>query len=737
MRTDGIWYVILFLFALSSYAHVPDIFGFSLFQGRDIRRALDILDGRWVWYGPELTGGGHTPGPFYYWLLALPLYFFRTWQSALWLDIGLACSAAVLLGFVGRELGSRFSGLVLYLLFLNSAVLTSMIADFWNPSYLFFFQALITYWILKASQRKTYQIAAATLLGLSIQIHMIQMVYLVAWLLSIILSVGTRKEKSVTISTVVLFTFLPFLPYCLWLLLDTSHSSTYDHSFSGGVTTLVYPIKNLFQNTSQTWSLFRENIELFFSQVLTREIFLPLIGVIWVVGIYRSHKGESVPIPKQMFLWFTLLSSIIAALPVAQNLGFIRYTGPMILSTYILSAPLIAWFAKRSPILMICGLLISIGLKEWNLRGGVVVASICTLAVEYLLVSIFPIGFRMRLVTCLLAFPLLFSFHDYAKTNNIQKEDVDLSTNSRIHLIETIIERTGWDFKTFREHSYVSGIHGEVEYEVIYNQIFQKKKQEHKVATDFHGVLIFNRLATPFLEKKEGSLIPNWNRVRTEVPEEIFYAGVKNELSCVRTETVDKYDICIYKFLISEEGHTWNNLGYAYTFHQPPLVPILEPQGVQRLESGEWIFYKNQCSSFEPACSIYFVVKPVKERFVEVTVLGDPLAMPNASINFAWYLTLRNLKLESHCEGKGHEYNRIASKMGIHDKRYGSLDHAGFLAPFRTQVHLNCSSPKLLAIVSNDRGSSASTFGLFKRDHHFRIEWRAAGTQGKPIASER
>src|SRR5262245_26751402 len=65
-----------------------------VFQVRDLARAQDILNGRPIFFGPELTGGGHLPGAFYYYLLALPLSFSLGWKGS-WLLLVLCHSISV------------------------------------------------------------------------------------------------------------------------------------------------------------------------------------------------------------------------------------------------------------------------------------------------------------------------------------------------------------------------------------------------------------------------------------------------------------------------------------------------------------------------------------------------------------------------------------------------------------------------------------------------------------------
>src|SRR4051812_7452942 len=74
-QLENIWV----FFALAGYfilcVNSLRIFSFiipSVFQARDLDRASLLTHGQFIFFGPEVTGGGNLPGPFYYVLLAIP-----------------------------------------------------------------------------------------------------------------------------------------------------------------------------------------------------------------------------------------------------------------------------------------------------------------------------------------------------------------------------------------------------------------------------------------------------------------------------------------------------------------------------------------------------------------------------------------------------------------------------------------------------------------------------------------
>ena len=97
--------------------------GPSIYQARDIYRSYDILNGHFTWFGSELSGGGNTPGPAYYWLMAAPLWVTGSWHSLYLYSYLLAALALVLLWYFLKNNFSERAGFFFVFLFLNSSLL--------------------------------------------------------------------------------------------------------------------------------------------------------------------------------------------------------------------------------------------------------------------------------------------------------------------------------------------------------------------------------------------------------------------------------------------------------------------------------------------------------------------------------------------------------------------------------------------------------------------------------------
>ena len=65
----------------SNVAEVLSNEGWDVTEAESAERALDLLRGHMIFFGPEALGGGHLPGSFYYFLLALPMALGFGWVA--------------------------------------------------------------------------------------------------------------------------------------------------------------------------------------------------------------------------------------------------------------------------------------------------------------------------------------------------------------------------------------------------------------------------------------------------------------------------------------------------------------------------------------------------------------------------------------------------------------------------------------------------------------------------------
>src|SRR6185312_10215696 len=103
---DVLQFILVCAAAYVYFAAWNDRGEFNIFQERDLARAQQWVAGKPIFFGPELSGGGHLPGPFYYALLYLPLALGWGWQGAQNLMVALtALGAGSFWFFLRRNFG--------------------------------------------------------------------------------------------------------------------------------------------------------------------------------------------------------------------------------------------------------------------------------------------------------------------------------------------------------------------------------------------------------------------------------------------------------------------------------------------------------------------------------------------------------------------------------------------------------------------------------------------------------
>ena len=150
---------------------------FYMFQSRDLARGLALSQGQWIFFGPELTGGGNLPGPLYYILLALCQKVDPSWVFA-WKTMIALSLTAIGLGwfFLRRGLSEDIADVWLGLSVLSLPLLYNL-QFFLNSSFspvfvlLSIFLACEAYVAKDPRSRKWLFASSCFSVGLAIQFH--------------------------------------------------------------------------------------------------------------------------------------------------------------------------------------------------------------------------------------------------------------------------------------------------------------------------------------------------------------------------------------------------------------------------------------------------------------------------------------------------------------------------------------------------------------------------------------
>lgn len=688
----GVEAFLLFALAFCYFSNSAEFHNLSIYQGRDIQRALDLLKQNWIWHGPELSGGGTLPGPFYYWLLALPLSLFGNWESLIWFNIFLASVAAVGFWRFGSMYFSEFSGFIVYVFFITSGVVLRNLKAFWNPSFIFVFQALVLLLLFDSSSKNRKRlILGSLLLGLSLQIHYIQIIFLIAALLA-------HRKRWVTI---LVFTFLPLLPHLIWLA-GTREGG--DSNFS-----LISGFMNLWETVN--FSGLDQQGQKFLRAMNSGDPFFLLSLAMCAFGIFKFLQGDKkVPLPRSPFLWVALGISSLLFFERANGDYLDRYVELFFVLLYVIAAPLVECFEARYRKYFWVLLTGAGGVFFWNTfrAFGGWAPDLSVFFVGLVLASLGILFLyrqeraRLVLVSALLVVTF-YSAELIRLTPRGGKSPKDLS--ERTALAGALVRSTGWDYDFLRERTYIVGMNPQHDLSIMYGQAYEKRTQA-STQENFDGIFIVHSFVSNIFATNILGDPPNWKSVGKKVPEEVLDLVLRGDLTCARTERVGGFQICYYRLKNSNHMVRWNNLGSPYRFRQPALFTIDHPQGFKKKGPGIGVFFLNDCKNLEASCTVYFEVE-VEDQAIRIRAFGDPISIPEAAANPSWAAGLENLRLEANCL-KDRKSFAIASHLGVPDYARPDYPAPFFLAPF--QRTFECKSPSQIAIRGSDFSIEGTDF---------------------------
>jgi hypothetical protein len=689
--------VVLFLLAVIFYAFCSDLSKITLpiiYQGRDLNRAFDLyFNHRFIWYGPEMTGGGNLPGPFYYILLGLPLLISDSLVAVVGFSYILAAGAAVAMwNFVSKF--SKPGAFLTYFFFLSSPQVLNALRVSWNPSFVFLF-LIVGIFALNKPQKDSWLAAGAAILGVALQVHFLAFVFLAAAVLALMLERSIDIEERLRkCSIIILSALMTALPFFIINSLKKGQIKTASGFNTGAFTFVERFLGDLLAPQSiSTFYIFNSS-EIFFFPALFVCLFL-------IRKIFKVNK----------FLGIAFLISLLLFPAVLQAPGVSRYLIPLIMTCALLVGLLTpqqfrdkGWiyhtFFLVAVILGIARNIFYFPDVSLNFSASEWMKLAAMAGLGFAFVLMFTQGAVEKLAFVFLLVATI-GYAGYIKLvralpqNDKSAYAGHLQVNKATQLLSAVINTSGWSYNDFAERTFFQGgsVEGDLSY--FYKQLYRKKKNLPEPA--FDGLLIRTSLIT-----------------RTEVPVEIEQALKSGEIRCTERSEIDKYELCFYNFKDESQKRRLNNIGYDYRYSQPALFNIKSATGTEVMGPHEAVFYWNLCQNFEPACSVYFRIK-IESTALRVEVLGDPLSSPVPWVNSAWSASLRKTAVKVTC-GKDSVSYKVAENLGF------NADKSSFLAPYDVFFPLPCADPNSIELVVPDTVSFFNNKRVVETDA-VRFQW--------------
>jgi hypothetical protein len=309
---------------------------FLTFQTRDLMRANELYNGQWIFFGPEMTGGGHLPGPFYYYLLAAT-WPVRNLISPLDLLLGMMVAAAMAGFLYIRRRLSLESGLLFLMLFVLSTTVENLMNQYMNVSFAVPLLVFAFICILEAfrptpeSRRKKAFWCACLLLGLALQLHASSLAFVLALAILQGLSprYGLQRLSARTILIGAGIFLIPCLPYLVWSAAESSGHPFGQPTFFAGAAHAALPSLFYYFDFPGIQRFFRLA---FCFMVELPLVFWPLIGAFF----FNRIRGPQI-VEKSPDYFFPATVCLVAGIvPAAFQLFTpiaVRYVGPLVVAS--------------------------------------------------------------------------------------------------------------------------------------------------------------------------------------------------------------------------------------------------------------------------------------------------------------------------------------------------------------------------------------------------------------------
>jgi len=679
---------------------------FYVFQTRDLGRAMELLRGHLIFFGPEMSGGGHLFGPLYYFLLAIPLSISAGWTGAWYEMIALVVASATLAWLFLRSRGMALEGLIWVMLFALSWETHHLIVIFMNPSFNFLFVVSLIVLICTAvtaesAKSREYAFSAASLIaGFAIQIHFSVFCLFLAMLY---LQLDSRRlhlpkvERRVFVRAMILFA-LPLVPYFIWSALqrlgfDFGQQGLYVGETGGAFSTWAHAGElNVFIGVTR----FLQNVGMRTLQIVPWALPLSVAAA----QLIRAPEGEKLAAAR--LIKPLLVCSVFAFIP--YSLVYVtpianRYGLPFFLSLLFLTVVVFHTYVRGSKRLLVYNLLAGAALLA--VFGLLHFSKSHRTLIRHDLIALFltlAIGlfWERRNPARLLAFALTLSL-SIAQVVAFKNRPWELSAGKRTTFSQwktiwkQIYQTTGWSYSEARERVFFINMRIDDDPGQAYRQVVKHGGSPNPDAPDGFFISLNTPASLTFEDVLEES----------NIADEIKQALHDGELKLGESK---KHKAMITPYWVVSTAHLpkhFHDIGMAYARY--PELDIFrgvkELEGSSNLGGGRYLFKWNQCPEHDTYCDVGAVVTLSQDHNqrigVNVRVLGGPLSQSSPWIHPTWTQAWKDPEIEVKC-GEQTEKFKIADFIGYRrgPLRVGPLTTTtrfnSPLAPFERQFQTSC-----------------------------------------------
>ncbi len=309
---------------------------------RDFDRAFNLIDGNYIpLAGPEATNGGRLPGPFLYFLLAIPILFHYSYDAIFIFNLILnIASIGILFYSLNKFFGHTFSSIVSALVCVNTFHIAGVFFPI-NPSFIFLFVSLFIWFFFECTLKNKAIFFPLQILAilLAIQIHYTMALFILVTVFSIIVFKIKIPLKHLFLVAGICITCLT--PYFIYKQLfyypaisETTGSGLWDLSLLGVFKALAIPntIVNITSNSAEQYWSSPVEINVLVSQIAIYIAILTLF--LFIFSKYK--KNDLISCKKQLAVFLLFYVPALTYEIVNPGLGHYWYAFIFVFPTALL-----------------------------------------------------------------------------------------------------------------------------------------------------------------------------------------------------------------------------------------------------------------------------------------------------------------------------------------------------------------------------------------------------------------
>lgn len=620
----------------------------KIFHDRDLSRGLALASGKEIFFGPEMSGGGHLPGSLFYLLIAVPLSLGAGWKGVWLQGVILNALAMAALWVFARHYFSLRAAIVMATGFAFSSNLHNSMQRFMNSSFIYLFVAAsligltLTFSVVGTRSRLRWWLLFCLAVGFGSQIHLslLGLVAIALVLHSWAPALKLRRLTGHEIGWGAVVLGLSWVPFALWSL-----AGHFDFTWGQPAPDLTLgPAKGT------SFILHHMRLRTIGGQMSTPDIVSSLLrnlipGQALVVGgAMLIFKGGSGPAR------FARDSSVVL---LAVTVGYM-----LSLHRFLIGDAFFRYLSCGSVALIV---LLATAMEAWRPRGPIPAVAVA--------VGLFGIWM-----------------------SETHRDDFRPTSKDFAWVSERIVARTNWNFDEAKQRLYFVNTQNELSIGAYYAEALERRRGPPQMSSPPDGFFVVTINGERIPRRPEP--LATWlvqHRVEASLQETIL----RGDLQILEPEFfADRMALIPYR--VRDRLGDWQLHNHNDTYDTDQERQIDARLAMAKQFPKQWaaaVF--NHCPTQSGYCRVAIVAHSEDlsdpGRPIRIQLLGVPLAFDTRWVSPHWTEVLENVYFSARCRDKTSTI-RVAGSVGLQVPTTLGIRNRdmSLLTPFQRAFKVDC-----------------------------------------------